>query len=137
MTSTSAAATGILPRTRRTTYWAATAFLAAEMAVGGAWDILRIPYVRGVLAHLGYPPYLLTILGVWAIPGAIVLLAPRWPRLKEWAYAGAVFTYTGAVASHLAVGDGPGSWAYPLFCAGLAGVSWALRPPARRDPVPR
>jgi DoxX-like protein len=114
-------------------YWVTTALVAAEMGVGGVWDVLRIPYVRTILGHLGYPLFLAVIMGVWKVPGAVVLLAPRLPRLKEWAYAGAVFTYTGAVASHLSVGDGAGAVVPPAVFAGLAMASWALRPPDRRD----
>jgi hypothetical protein len=102
------------------------------MALGGAWDLLRIPYVRTVIVHLGYPTYFLLIIGTWKIPCAAALLAPRFPRLKEWAYAGAVFNYTGALASHLAVGDGVSSWAGPLIFAAITLASWALRPPNRR-----
>ncbi len=116
-------------------YWVATVLVAAELGVGGVWDLLRIPYVRGVIEQLGYPTYFLVILGVWKVPGAVALLVPRFPRLKEWAYAGAVFTYTGAVASHLTVRDGAGA-VWPCVFAVLAAASWALRPPARRDLTP-
>jgi uncharacterized membrane protein YphA (DoxX/SURF4 family) len=97
------------------------------------WDILQIPYVRAVIDHLGYPRYFLVILGVWKLLGAVALVVPRFPRLKEWSYAGAVFNYTGAVASHLAVGDGPLVLVYPAIQIGLVAASWALRPPDRRD----
>jgi hypothetical protein len=85
---------------RTVAYWILTLLVAFEMMAGGIWDLLRIEYVRVVLAHLGYPTYLLTIIGVWKIPCAIVLFLPGFLRLKEWAYAGAVFNYTGAAASH-------------------------------------
>ncbi len=55
------------------------------------------------------------------------------PRLKEWAYAGPIFNYTGAVASHLAVGDPAVTLMGPIFFIVLAVLSWALRPSARRD----
>lgn len=60
------------------------------------------------------------------------VLAPRFPRLKEWAYAGIVFNMTGAVASHVAVGDGAATLAAPITFTALAVASWVLRPPARR-----
>jgi len=120
-------------RTRTIAYWVTTAIIGAELAVGGVWDILRIPYVRDILERqLGYPAYFAVIIGVWKVPGAVALLAPRLPRLKEWAYAGAVFTYTGAAASHLAVGDGAAALG-PIIFAVIALASWALRPPARRN----
>jgi hypothetical protein len=62
---------------RTIAYWVFMLFVAYEMAAGGIWDLLRIEYVRVVLAHLGYPMYLLTIIGVWKIPCAFVLLVPR------------------------------------------------------------
>jgi uncharacterized membrane protein YphA (DoxX/SURF4 family) len=123
-------------RNRVVAYWVTTAIIAAELAVGGVWDILRIDYVREVLEQrLGYPAYFAVIIGVWKVPGAVALLVPRVPRLKEWAYAGAVFTYTGAAASHVAVGDGAGALG-PIIFAGIALASWALRPSARRDLAP-
>jgi DoxX-like family len=114
-------------------YWVTTLIIAAELAVGGVWDILRTAYVREVLEQqLGYPSYFAVIIGVWKVPGALVLVGPRGSRVKEWVYAGAVFTYTGAAASHLAVGDGVGALG-PVGFAVIALVSWALRPPARRN----
>jgi DoxX-like family len=63
----------------------------------------------------------------------VALLVPRLPRLKEWAYAGLIFNYTGAAASHLAAGDGAETLGAPIIFTGLSAASWALRPPARRD----
>ena len=119
---------------RSTAYWLLTIVVSFELAAGALWDLLRIEYVRVVLAHLGYPLYLLIILGVWRIPGALALLVPRFPRLKEWAYAGAFFDYTGACASHYLAGNGPGQWVGPLIFATFTLASWALRPPSRRLP---
>jgi uncharacterized membrane protein YphA (DoxX/SURF4 family) len=116
-------------RKRLVAYWIATVLVAAELAVGGVWDLLRIDLVRGVVEHLGYPAYLLIIMGVWKLPGAVALLMPGFPRIKEWAYAGAVITYTSAVASHVTVGDGIGRVAAPTVLLALTLVSWALRPP--------
>src|SRR5215831_20680045 len=113
-------------------YWTCTAIIAWEMVAGSMWDLLRIEYTRGVFTHLGYPHYLLLIIGVWKLPCAVTILVPRFPRLKEWAYAGAFFNYSGAAASHLLVGDRAGKWAAPLVFAALTMASWALRPPDRR-----
>lgn len=112
-------------------YWITTLLVAAELALGGAWDLLRTPYVRAVMDHLGYPSYVLVLLGVWKVLGAAALLVPRFPRLKEWAYAGAFFQYTGAIASHLAVGDRTPTLVYLVVQLGLLAASWALRPPSR------
>ena len=88
-----------------------------------------------VFDHLGYPHYLLFILGAWKLPCAVALFVPRFPRLKEWAYAGAFFNYTGAAASHLLAGDGPNRWVGPFVFAVITLASWALRPPERRASI--
>jgi hypothetical protein len=75
--------------------------------------------------------YLLSILAAWKFPCAVTWLVPGFPRVKEWAYAGAFFNYTGAAASHAFVGDGPGKWAAPLVFGLFTVASWALRPPNR------
>lgn len=113
-------------------FWLFTLPVAFEMMAGGVWDLLQIEYVRVTLAHLGYPSYLLTLLGIWKIPCALILLVPRFPLLKEWAYAGAFFTYSGAIFSHLAVGDGAELLMPPIVLAVLTIASWALRPANRR-----
>ena len=115
-------------------YWLFTVLIAFEMAAGALWDLLHIEYVRMVLTHLGYPLYLLVILGAWRIPGALALLVPRFPRLKEWAYAGAFFNYTGAAASHFLAGDRTGVWAGPLIFSFVTLASWVLRPASRQLP---
>jgi len=106
--------------------------VAWELVAGSMWDLLRIEYTRGVLTHLGYPHYLLLIIGAWKLPCAVTLFVPRFPRLKEWAYAGAVFNYTGAAASHLLVGDRASRWMGPVLFTAITLASWALRPPDRR-----
>ncbi len=118
-------------------YWATTAVVVLELLVGGVADLIHGPAllfvgdpVVPILARLGYPVYLLTILGVWKLLGAIALLAPRFPRLKEWAYAGAFFVYVGAAASWAARGD-IGNFIGLLAFAVLTLASWALRPPGR------
>jgi uncharacterized membrane protein YphA (DoxX/SURF4 family) len=119
-------------------YWAATAAVALELLTGGVTDLIHGPAllfagdpVALVVAQLGYPLYLLTILGVWKLLGAIALLLPRFPRLKEWAYAGIFFEMTGAAASWAARGGGMGDLIWPLAFAVLTLASWALRPPGR------
>jgi DoxX-like family len=103
-------------RLRAAGYWTATACVAAEMGVGGVWDIARLPFVSDVVVHLG----------------AAALLVPRQPLLKEWAYAGAFFAYTGALVSHLAAGYDLGEVALLVPLTGLTVASWALRPASRR-----
>jgi uncharacterized membrane protein YphA (DoxX/SURF4 family) len=79
-------------------YWVTTALVVMELALGGTWDILRVPQVRELIERLSYPSYLLVILGIWKLLGAVALAIPRFSRLKERAYAGVVFDFTGAIA---------------------------------------
>jgi uncharacterized membrane protein YphA (DoxX/SURF4 family) len=122
-------------RIRPIAYWVTTALLGAEMLVGGSWGILRIPYARDMMEQLGYPSYFNVLLGVWYMLGGVAVLAPGFPRLKEWAYAGATFVYTEAIVSHLAVGDHVGRIVAPVFFLGVTMASWWLRPPSRRLPA--
>src|SRR6267154_6370182 len=89
---------------------------------------------HGVVPVLGYPMYFFAILGFWKVLGAIAILVPRYPRLKEWAYAGIFFDLTGAVASVAAVGS-YGAYGFhilaPLILTFITAASWALRPESR------
>jgi uncharacterized membrane protein YphA (DoxX/SURF4 family) len=130
---TNRSGSGFSSRGRVAAYWVMTVLVAIELAVGGAWDVLRVPQVRSLIERLGYPPYFLAILGIWKLLGAIVLIAPRFPRLKEWVYAGVFFDLTGAVASLACAGlVSAGTTAYPAVMMVVAAASWALRPPSRR-----
>ena len=130
---TSLASPALTSRRRIIAYWVTTVVVVFELALGGAWDVLRVPQVRGLFERLGYPSYFLIILGIWKLLGAVALLVPKFPRLKEWAYAGVIFDLTGAVASLFAAGlIAVGTLAFPIFMIGVAVASWALRPPARR-----
>jgi hypothetical protein len=115
-----------------TAYWVFTLFITLTALSAGVSDILHLQPLYGVLLHLGYPPYFGTILGVAKVVGAIVLLAPRYPLLKEWAYAGMFCDYAAAVASHAAAGDGAGAMAGPILSMAAMAASWYLRPPSRR-----
>jgi uncharacterized membrane protein YphA (DoxX/SURF4 family) len=119
-------------RVRRLPYWIITGILATECVVGGIMGGLQMRPFSGIIRHLGYPAYFMTILGVWYVLAGVALLAPRFPRLKEWAYAGLVFNYTGAAASHLAAGDGASTLIAPVVFTGLTFASWTLRQPTRR-----
>lgn len=119
-------------RARSAGYWLATAVVAGELGLGGIWDIARIAFVRDLAVHLGYPSYFLVLLGTWKVMGALALLIPRHPLLKEWAYAGAFFTYTGAIVSHLTTGYDLGEVGLLAVLTVLTVLSWALRPLGRR-----
>lgn len=117
---------------RNVAYWIPTVLLAAGYVMGGYYDIAQPPMVADAAKHLGYPLFFFTILGVWKLLGAVVIVAPGLPRLKEWAYAGFVINLTGAAATHLHVGDPVSEVTAPAIMLALALSSWALRPPSRR-----
>ena len=116
-------------------YWTATGVLAFFIGTGGVSQVFQYANnPHGIVPVLGYPMYFFAILGVWKALGAIAILVPGFPRLKEWAYAGIFFDVTGAAVSCMAVGD-YGAYAFhvvaPLIFAGLTVASWALRPQSR------
>ena len=119
-------------------YWVTTVLIALETFAGGIVDLIHgqtnvfsgMPVVD-IVTGLGYPVYLLTILGIWKLCGSLTLIVPGLPRLKEWAYAGIIFELTGAIASWLAIGDKTGQFIAPLVLSIIAFSSWALRPPSR------
>jgi hypothetical protein len=122
-------------------YWISTLWLASGMLATGTLQLFRAkaegavapPGVYGI-THLGYPVYFLTILGVWKILGVVVVLAPKFPLLKEWAYAGFFFAMTGAAFSHIAVGDPMKELVPALLLLVLTVVSWYFRPAGRKIP---
>jgi uncharacterized membrane protein YphA (DoxX/SURF4 family) len=118
-------------RTKSIGYWSTTALVALAFVAGGAADLTRAPGMMAGMTHLGYPAYFAGILGVWKLLGALALLAPRWPRLKEWAYAGMFFDLSGAALSHGISGDPAGRVLTPLVLLALVAASWALRPQGR------
>lgn len=117
-------------------YWLSTGLLGLDFLVGGAFQIARAPQALEGFAHLGYPAYFSTLLGVWKILGALALLVPGLPRLKEWAYAGIFFDVSAAVVSLIAVGDGVAPALLPFAFGLLTLASWALRPASRALQAP-
>lgn len=136
MEITSNAKHSIVYKVKLVVYWLATGFIAFELILGALWDfnLVNKGFVSGFMHNLGYPLYFAHLMGAWKIPGAIVLLLPGLPTLKEWAYAGAFFIYTGAAASNAFVGD----WnmaMVPFVIACIEMVSYFLRPDSRRFSV--
>lgn len=115
-------------------YWIATGWLALGMLSTGVVQLLKTKEEAELMTHLGYPLYFLTILGIWKILGVIAVLIPEFPLLKEWAYAGFFFAMSGAIISHLAMGDAAKEFFGPVLLLALTIVSWYLRP-ASRKPV--
>jgi len=113
-------------------YWTTTILTALAFLTAGAAYLARGDVQAQGIAVLGYPAYVLTILGTWKVLGGLAILAPRLPLLKEWAYAGIAFNLTGAAFSHAAMGDPAAKVIVPLVLLGAAAASWALRPASRK-----
>jgi len=113
-------------------YWIATLWLSLGMTATGLVQLMRIKEEAAMMNHLGYPLYVLSLLGVWKLLGVFAVLMPRLPLLKEWAYAGFFFAMSGAVVSHLAVGDPAKDLFGPVLLLVLTGLSWYFRPADRK-----
>ncbi|KIA93428.1 DoxX-like family protein [Pedobacter kyungheensis] len=113
-------------------YWIATVWLVLGMTSTGIVQLMKMKEETVMMAHLGYPLYFLTLLGIWKILGVIAILIPKFPLLKEWAYAGFFFAMSGAVFSHLAVGDAAKDLFGPVLLIVLTAVSWYFRPAGRK-----
>lgn len=121
-----------MEKRNRIIYWVATIFLSTGMLAGGTQQMLQIGGYNEIITGLGYPMYLLSIIGVWKILGVIVILLPKFLLIKEWAYAGFFFAMSGAFISHLAV-DQPLIEAVPsLILLTVTVLSWYFRPVGRR-----
>jgi uncharacterized membrane protein YphA (DoxX/SURF4 family) len=113
-------------------YWVATLWLALGMTSTGIVQILQIKEEVDMMAHLGYPLYFLVILGVWKLLGVIAILIPKFPLLKEWAYAGFFFAMSGAILSHFSKGDEAIAYFGPTLLLVLTVLSWYFRPSDRK-----
>ena len=113
-------------------YWISTIWLALAMLASGLQQIFQTKGFVDIIVHLGYPLYLLNILGVWKILGVIAILIPKFSLLKEWAYAGFFFAMSGAVFSHIASGDSMNEIFPSLVLLILTLVSWYFRPADRK-----
>lgn len=113
-------------------YWVVTVFLSIGMLAGGIQQMLQIGGYNEILTKLHYPLYVLSILGVWKILGVIVILIPKFPLLKEWAYAGFFFAMSGAAISHFAVGQSFTEAIPALVLLAVTVLSWYFRPSDRK-----
>ena len=116
---------------RKIIYVTSTTILVLEILVGAFMDLAHLPFVVQDVRSIGYPTYVLYIVGVWKVLAVGALLWPPLPRLREWAYAGVFFEMSGAAASHVLVGDPIGKYAAPLAFTFLTLVSWWFHPSPR------
>jgi uncharacterized membrane protein YphA (DoxX/SURF4 family) len=117
-------------------YWITTLWLALGMTSTGIVQLLKTKEETDKMTHLGFPLYLLTLIGVLKILGVIAVLVPKFPTIKEWAYAGFFFIMTGAVVAHLACADAAKELFGPLLLLVLTSLSWYLRPAERKNLPP-
>lgn len=117
-------------------YWGSTIWLALGMASTGIVQLIKMEEEVEVITNMGYPAYILTILGIWKILGVIAILVPKFPLVKEWAYAGFFFVMSGAIFSHLVNGDGGIELFGPSLLLVLTILSWYFRP-ANRKFIPK
>ncbi|RKH07000.1 DoxX family protein [Corallococcus sp. CA053C] len=109
-------------------YWVPTGLLAAMFLMSGTFNVTHQPNVMQVAARLGYPGYVATLLGVWKLLAAVTLVfGSRWPRLKEWAFAGLFFNLSGAIFSHVASNDTVASSVPAGVLLVLTGITYAAQ----------
>lgn len=113
-------------------YWIATLWLSLGMVSTGIVQLIPMQEEVQKMVTLGYPGYFLPIIGVWKLLGVVAILFPRFPILKEWAYAGFFFLMSGAILTHLAVGDAAVEFFGPALLLVLTIVSWYFRPSDRK-----
>ncbi len=113
-------------------YWIATIWLSLGMVSTGIVQIIPLEEEVQKMTELGYPLYFLTVIGVWKLLGVVAVLVPKFPLLKEWAYAGFFFLMTGAIISHLSVQDAAVEFFGPILLLILTVASWYFRPIDRK-----
>jgi hypothetical protein len=116
-------------------YWIATLWLSLGMLSTAIGQLIKAKAGQGgaaMIAHLGYPEYFLTLIGIWKVLGVVALLAPKFTLLKEWAYAGFFFIMTGALFSHIASNDSVIAVLPSIWLLVLIATSWYFRPADRK-----
>lgn len=113
-------------------YWITTGWLALGMFSTGIVQLMTMEKEVAMMNQLGYPIYFLLLIGIWKILGVIAILIPKFPLLKEWAYAGFFFTMSGAIISHLIMADPMKEIFGPLLLLTLTILSWYFRPLDRK-----
>jgi uncharacterized membrane protein YphA (DoxX/SURF4 family) len=116
---------------RTVAYWGATGLVTLVPLLAAFAYLSNSPQAVENFRHVGYPQQLRVLLGVGKLAGAIVLLLPRLPRLKEWAYAGFTFMWVAATVAHYLAGDKP-LFLLPVALLGTLAVSYVTRSSNRR-----
>lgn len=109
-----------------------TGLLSFALLGGGFANLSQSPDMVANMTAMQLPTYLMGLLGIWKLLAVVAILAPGFPRIKEWAYAGVFFLLTGAAWCHIGAGEGFGKAVPALVVLGIAMASWWLRPASRR-----
>lgn len=115
-------------------YWIATIWLCLGMVSTGIVQLIQLPEEVQKMKQLGYAPYVMMFIGICKLIGVVVILLPKLPLLKEWAYAGFFFLMSGALFSHLSINDAPSTYFGPSLLLVLTFTSWYTRPTNRNAP---
>lgn len=121
-----------MTKRNRIIYWIATLWLSLGMVSTGVAQLMQVEEVVAGMQAMGIPYYIINVVAVWKILGVVAILLPGYVLLKEWAYAGFFFLVTGAIFSHIAVGDPLTDLFGPVLLLFLTILSWYMRPPDRR-----
>ena len=125
-----------MKKTHRIIYWVATIWLSLGMVSTGIVQVMQLDEEVQKMSALGYPSYFLTLIGIWKIAGVVAVLMPKLPLVKEWAYAGFFFLMSGALFTHLAVGDKAIEYFGASLLLVLTMLSWYFRPADRKISMP-
>ena len=113
-------------------YWVVTGLLVIELSFSGIGALIKLDFLMESMHHLELPLYIMNILGIAYVLGAITIIVPGFLKMKEWAHAGVIFAMSAALMSHIMVGDGFQE-AFPALLIMLLNIaSYLLRPDNRR-----
>lgn len=114
------------PKTIKIIYWSVTILFALGMLMDGIIGVMQVEEGQVIMRHLGYPIYIMTILGVAKILGAVAIVQGRFYTIKEWAYAGFTFHFLGAAASRAFGGDSTALILSPFIFLSVMFLSYFL-----------
>lgn len=102
------------PKTIKITYWVLLIIFCLLLTADGIGGVSMAKEGVEALHHLGYPPYIMPLLGALKLLGVVALLQTKYQGIKEWVFAGITFNFVGAAVSHLAAGDSVGVAMQPM-----------------------
>lgn len=108
-----------------------TTILVVGMLFGGLTALVKTELQVHRFKHLGYPMFLMTIIGISKILAAIVLSVRGVPLLKIGAYVGTFIVSICAFISHIVAGDSAGEIINPLVLTAITMAACFLNPNIR------